>query len=124
MLFVDVRHYTRSVFGFVDAKGADQIPEMEKKLADQIMTILEHYKQEDPVGIPGAKIPDPMPIPKMKHTFPVATMTFNNMNVNGLSKFRIVHIKSEISSMEVSIVCIKVNLGLVLYDFGFRSTRL
>lgn len=78
-----------------------QIPEAEKKLADQIMKILEHYKQEDPVGIPGAKIPDPMPIPKMKHSFPAATMTFNDVNVYGLSKFRIMYIKSEISAMEV-----------------------
>lgn len=74
-------------------------------MADQILKILDHYKQEDPVGIPGAQIPDPMPIPDMKQTFTVAVMNFKNMNVLGLSKFRIVHVKSEIASMEVSDTC-------------------
>ena len=41
----------------------------QKKLSDQVREILEHYKQEDPVGIPGAPIPDPMPIPDMRHSF-------------------------------------------------------
>ncbi|XP_077289233.1 uncharacterized protein LOC143913375 [Arctopsyche grandis] len=90
-----------------------QISEAEKKLANQILKILEHYKQEDPVGVPGAEIPDPMPIPKMKHSFPAATMTFNDVNVYGLSKFRIMYVKSEISAMEVNAALKIKNLQVI-----------
>lgn len=74
---------------------------IEKKVSDQILQILEHYKQEDPVGLPGAPIPDPMPIPDMKHSFSVATMNFKTVNVYGLSKFRIEHIRSNLADMKV-----------------------
>ncbi|KAJ9577492.1 hypothetical protein L9F63_005935, partial [Diploptera punctata] len=75
----------------------------QKKLSDQVRAILEHYKQEDPIGIPGAPIPDPMPIPNMRHSFSVATMYFKTVNVYGLSKFRIEHIKSDLAAMQVSV---------------------
>lgn len=75
---------------------------LEKKVSDQILQILEHYKQDDPIGLPGAPVPDPMPIPDMKHSFSVATMNFKNVNVHGLSKFRIEHIRSNLADMEVS----------------------
>ncbi|PSN43110.1 hypothetical protein C0J52_10472 [Blattella germanica] len=56
----------------------------EKKLSDQIRAILEHYKQEDPVGIPGAPIPDPMPIPDMTHSFSLSVgMRINKLEILG-----------------------------------------
>ena len=87
----------------------------EKKVSDQIRAILEHYKQEDPVGIPGAPIPDPMPIPDMKHSFSVATMHFKTVHVYGLSLFRIDHIKSDLAAMQVRI------LYLSMKHFSIRS---
>lgn len=70
-------------------------------MGDQIRAILKHYQQDDPVGLPGAPIPDPMPVPDMKHSFSVYTMTFKEMQVYGLSKFRIEHMTSELALMQV-----------------------
>jgi hypothetical protein len=73
----------------------------EQKLSDQVRLILNHYKQEDPVGLPGAPVKDPMPIPDMKHSFTYATMHFKSAHVQGLSRFRIQHIKSDLAAMQV-----------------------
>jgi hypothetical protein len=73
----------------------------EQKLSDQVRLILDHYKQEDPVGLPGAPVSDPMPIPDMKHSFTYATMHFKSANVHGLSRFRIQHIKSDLAALKV-----------------------
>lgn len=78
---------------------------IEKRVSDQILQILEHYKQEDPIGLPGAPVPDPMEIPDMKQSFSVATMNFKNTNVYGLSKFRIEHIRSNLADMKVKNFC-------------------
>lgn len=56
----------------------------EKKLSETIMTILEHYKQDDPLGIPGAPIPDPMPIPDMKKSFSMARLNMKVKDENYL----------------------------------------
>jgi hypothetical protein len=73
----------------------------EQKLSDQVRLILNHYKQEDPVGLPGAPVSDPMPIPDMKHSFTYATMHFKSAHVHGLSRFRIQHIKSDLAALKV-----------------------
>lgn len=79
----------------------------EQKLSDQVRLILNHYKQEDPVGLPGAPVADPMPIPDMKHSFSYATMNFMSAHVHGLSRFRIRHIRSNLAAMQVCTpVCI------------------
>ncbi|XP_054010122.1 uncharacterized protein LOC128893298 [Hylaeus anthracinus] len=75
----------------------------EKRLGDHIRAILKHYQQDDPVGLPGAPIPDPMPVPDMKHSFSMYTMNFKQINVYGLSKFRIVRMESELALMQVSV---------------------
>jgi len=75
----------------------------EEKLSDQVRLILNHYKQADPVGLPGAPISDPMPIPDMKHSLTVAQMQFSSAHVHGLSRFRIQHIKSNLAAMQVSV---------------------
>ncbi|XP_003708008.1 uncharacterized protein LOC100880845 [Megachile rotundata] len=82
---------------------AAQIALGEKRLGDHIRTILKHYQQDDPVGLPGAPIPDPMPVPDMKHSFSIYTMNFKEVNVYGLTKFRIVHMESELALMQVSV---------------------
>lgn len=82
---------------------AAQIALGEKRLGDHIRAILKHYQQDDPVGLPGAPIPDPMPVPDMKHSFSIYTMNFKQVNVYGLTKFRIVHMESELALMQVSV---------------------
>lgn len=85
-----------------EEQAAQQIAAGEKRLGDHIRAILKHYQQYDPVGLPGAPIPDPMPVPDMKHSFSMYTMNFKQINVHGLSKFRIEHIHSELALMQVS----------------------
>ncbi|KAK3922653.1 putative polygalacturonase [Frankliniella fusca] len=59
-----------------------------QKLSAQIHAILEHFKQDDPTGFPGAEVPDPMSVPAMNSSFAIATMEFMNVSVHGLSQFR------------------------------------
>lgn len=73
----------------------------ETKMSESILAILEHFKQPDPVGLPGAEIPEPYPVPDMKQTLSFATLYFKNTAVYGISKFKILHINAEMSSMEV-----------------------
>lgn len=94
----------QSALGEEETEDAENVTTVaQKKLSDQVRAILEHYKQEDPVGIPGAPIPDPMLIPDMRHSFSVATMYFKTVHVFGLSEFRIEHIKSDLAAMQVSV---------------------
>ncbi|XP_034939295.1 uncharacterized protein [Chelonus insularis] len=81
----------------------EKLAQGEKRLGDQIRLILKHYQQSDPVGLPGAPIPDPMSVPDMKHSFSMYTMNFKSTKVYGLSKFRIQHVQSELALMQVSV---------------------
>ncbi|XP_018568650.1 uncharacterized protein LOC108908942 [Anoplophora glabripennis] len=73
----------------------------EKKFSETVLSMLDHFKQPDPVGLPGAPIPDPMDIPNMKHSFSVGKMTFFNVKLYGLKNFRIDHINADLSAMKV-----------------------
>lgn len=73
----------------------------EKRLSDNVLQILEHYKQPDPVGLPGAPIPDPMDIPRLKNRFSIGTIEMFNSKMYGLSKFRMKHIFVDINAMKV-----------------------
>ncbi|KOX74200.1 hypothetical protein WN51_13551 [Melipona quadrifasciata] len=84
----------------------------EKQLEDHIRAILKHYQQEDPIGLPGLPIPDPMPVPDMKHSFSMYTMNFKKVNVYDLSKFRIVNMDSELALMQVSVTLNMKNLNI------------
>ena len=86
----------------MDDVGA-KLAQGEKRLSDQIRLILKHYQQPDPLGLPGAPIPDPMSVPDMKHSFSMYTMNFKEIKVYGLSKFRIEHVRSELALMQVRI---------------------
>lgn len=70
-------------------------------MSEQLLQILEHFKQPNPVGLPGAEIPDPYPVPDMKQSLSFATVNFKNTAVYGISKFRIINVNVEIGAMEV-----------------------
>lgn len=74
----------------------------QKKLSASVLAIMEHYKQPDPVGIPGAPIPDPMDIPNMKHSFSIGRMEFKNVKLYGLKNFRIEHVVADVTEMKVT----------------------
>ncbi|XP_073999227.1 uncharacterized protein isoform X2 [Rhodnius prolixus] len=72
-------------------------------ISHQVREIIEHYKQVEPVGLPGAPIPEPLPIPDMKHSTTVATLMLKNASMNGLSKFKVEHLYSNLASMQVEV---------------------
>ncbi|CAG9768950.1 unnamed protein product [Ceutorhynchus assimilis] len=87
--------------------------EHEKKLSEYILTILEHYKQQDPVGLPGAPIPDPLDIPPMNHSFSVGRMNFQDVKLYGLKKFKIEHVTADIAVMKVEAALLLEKLDVI-----------
>jgi hypothetical protein len=73
----------------------------ESHLSAQVFAIIDHYKQDDPVGLPGATVPDPMPIPEVKQSMSFGKMHLKNVLAYGLSKFRIKHLKTNLNDMNV-----------------------
>lgn len=72
--------------------------------------LLEHYKQEDPIGIPGVPIPDPMPVPDTKKSLTFGTnLEMTNSFAYGLSKFRLKYLKTDLKALMVSV-------QLIFYD--------
>ena len=76
----------------------------ENRLTTQVLAIVDHFKQEDPVGIPGAPVPDPMVVPEIKHSFSVGNMKMRNVSIFGLSKFRIKYSKIDLNSMRATAI--------------------
>ncbi|XP_075216482.1 uncharacterized protein LOC142321885 [Lycorma delicatula] len=90
------------------------------KLSEEIRAVLEHYKSADPVGIPGAHIPDPMPIPPIKQSFSLATLKMFNSTVHGLSQFRIETIFSNFADMQL-VAALRIEELQVKGNYTLRS---
>uniref|UniRef100_A0A182IWH2 Hemolymph juvenile hormone binding protein n=1 Tax=Anopheles atroparvus TaxID=41427 RepID=A0A182IWH2_ANOAO len=97
----------------------------EQLLSEQLFAIIDLYKQEDPVGLPGATIPDPMPIPEIKQSFSFAKMHLRNVLAGGMSRFRIRYFHTELNSMsvttQISIDEIAVNGNYTMSTFFNRA---
>lgn len=76
----------------------------ESRLSTQVLAIVDHFKQPDPVGIPGAPVPEPMIVPYIKHSFSMGTMKMTNVSIFGLSKFRIKYSKIDLNSMRATAI--------------------
>ncbi|XP_058788883.1 uncharacterized protein LOC131662910 [Phymastichus coffea] len=81
----------------------EQLALGERQLGEQIKAILKHYQQADPVGLPGAPVPDPMDVPPMRHSFSMFSMDLRAIKLHGLSRFRIEHARSELALMQASV---------------------
>ncbi|XP_041974216.1 uncharacterized protein LOC121729684 [Aricia agestis] len=78
-----------------------QLAHGEQRMSEYIMQVLDHFKQPNPEGLPGAEVPDPYMVPNMQQSITVATLYFKNTTLHGLSKFKILYVNAEISSMKV-----------------------
>ncbi|XP_045451070.1 uncharacterized protein LOC123659954 [Melitaea cinxia] len=78
-----------------------QLAKGEEKMSEYILQVLDHFKKPNPVGIPGANVPDPYFVPDMKQSISLGTLYFKNTAVYGISKFRILYVNAEIGAMEV-----------------------
>lgn len=76
----------------------------ENRLSTQVLAVVDHFKQPDPVGIPGAPVPEPMVVPEIVHRFSVGKMKMTNVSIYGLSKFRIKYSKIDLNSMKATAI--------------------
>ena len=83
---------------------ARQKRQAEIELSQHIRDVIEHFKQDDPLGVPKnfeGQIPDPIPIPDLEKDFSGTKMSFEGITVHGLRKFRLEHVVSDLSSLTV-----------------------
>jgi hypothetical protein len=79
-------------------------------LRGQVQEILEHFKQKDPLGIPGVPIPDPFTIDTFQDKISGVRLKFTGSDSSQvgpkafkISKFKIEHVTIDLHSMDVSI---------------------
>jgi hypothetical protein len=102
----------------------DATASAERDLAAQLRTLVEHYKGDDPIGIPGAPIPDPVDVPDMKRSFTITSMDFKKIKVFGLSKFRFQRIKLDLAALQAEVgVTISTLLMAGQYTIGGWFSR-
>ncbi|XP_050432370.1 uncharacterized protein LOC126840567 [Adelges cooleyi] len=90
------------------------------RLSEQIRKILKHYQKPDPIGFPGAPVPDPLAIPPMKKNFGLADMTFSNMTVHGLSKFTVERVNTDLDHLQVYVL-LKMRRLYVLGNYTMKT---
>lgn len=76
----------------------------ENRLSKQIFALIEHYKQADPVGLPGAPVPDPFAVPDVSKSIGMGTLKMKNTLAYGLSKFRINSLSFDVNQLKVLVV--------------------
>lgn len=76
----------------------------ESQLSAQIIALLEHYKQKDPLGIPGAPVPDPFPVPYTKQSIGMGTLIMKDTLAYGLSKFRLKSMSIDVNQLMVNAI--------------------
>jgi len=111
------------ILGGARGDVSEEVPDAEvrvNRLSEQVIAVLEHYKQKDPVGLPGVPIPDPMPIPEMKTSLTIGTLIMKNQMVYGLSKFKIETVYSNLADLEMSIA-MRVGVIQMLGNYSFRT---
>lgn len=97
----------------------------ESQMSAQIIALLEHYKQTDPIGMPGDFIADPFPVPDSKQSLPMAsTLTTTNALAHGLSKFRIKNIALDVHHMLVETLCCHFNCVEISIVFFFLNQKI
>lgn len=83
--------------------GDDDTMKEELSMDEQIRKVLEHFKQEDPRGLPGVAIQDPMPIEDFEGDFTMAHIKFQEAQLYGLSKFRIDYVRTDLKDLKVHV---------------------
>ncbi|XP_018021612.1 uncharacterized protein LOC108677835 [Hyalella azteca] len=66
-----------------------------------VRDLLEYYKQEDPLGIPGLEVKDPFFLDK---TISVSVLSLHGIEVAGLSKFKLQYVNVNASSLTATVL--------------------
>lgn len=91
-------------------------------MAQQITALLDHYKQNDPLGIPEtvATVPDPFPVPPIKKSVGMGTLNMHQANAYGLSKFRIKSVEFDVNLLLVKCV-VELDAMSIIGNYTLRS---
>lgn len=98
---------TAATISAEETSNGTQVPDlkigyqMADKLSDQVRLFLKHFQQKDPIGIPGAILPDPMILPDLHRSIGFGSVTFKNIKLYELSQFRLSHINTDLEKMQV-----------------------
>ena len=98
----------------------DKAQAAEEQLAKQIFEIIEHFKQDDPVGLPVVPLEDPADVPDVDQSISMATLQMRNAKLSGISKFRIKYVTTEVKEMEAKCGIFFDSL-LLTGDYTLRS---
>ncbi|KAH8263491.1 hypothetical protein KR044_009751, partial [Drosophila immigrans] len=85
-----------------NGNDAHNVEVTKNRVAAQVEAWLEHFKQEDPVGLPGSSVPDPMDCPDVAKSIGVGTLNMMQLKAHGLSKFRITMVKMDLKEMRAN----------------------
>ena len=73
----------------------------ELSIDEKIRRIVEHFKQDDPLGIPGVPIPDPKEIPDIEKDITGAKVILTDAKMHDMSKFRIDYVRTDLKDLKV-----------------------
>lgn len=85
-----------------ESDDALKIKESQASIAAQVEAMLVHFQQEDPQGLPGVPVPDPLEVPNVKKSMGMANLDMKQVKAYGLSKFRIDKMNLDLKEMRVS----------------------
>ncbi|XP_045761150.1 uncharacterized protein LOC123864614 [Maniola jurtina] len=113
-------------YSFFETTTSGKLAEGEQKLSESIRKALDHFKQPNPEGWPGLDVPDPYLLPDTTQSVGFgASLTFTETVLHGISKFRVLYVKTEIEDMEcrAALVMDKLHIrGKYIHRTWFTST--
>ncbi|XP_017075451.2 uncharacterized protein LOC108110753 [Drosophila eugracilis] len=83
-----------------ESNDAHAIEQSQANIAAQVEAMLEHFQQEDPQGLPGVPVPDPLEVPNVKKSMGMANLDMRQVKAYGLSKFRIDKMNLDLKEMK------------------------
>ncbi|KAI4458734.1 hypothetical protein MML48_7g00004553 [Holotrichia oblita] len=101
---------TKSSVSQIEVPTNETLEEGQQKVAEYVRAILNHYKQKDPVGLPGVPIPDPMDIPPLNYPITLGSIRMTNIKLYGLKDFRIHHVSIDMAKMIADVAVTMENL--------------
>ncbi|KAK2707598.1 hypothetical protein QYM36_015339 [Artemia franciscana] len=85
--------------------GASDVKQDTKpsEIEERIKAVLEHFKSENPKGVPGFDIPDPIDIPDANPDVGGTNLKLSESKLYGLSQLSVKHVKVDLVAMKLEI---------------------
>ncbi|CAH1716546.1 unnamed protein product [Chironomus riparius] len=100
-LLVGISAKDETVFDQLTVEQNLELPEITNTIESDPMTkkvydIIEHFKDDNPVGLPALEIPDPVSIPDVQQTLNIGKLSMTKVKAHGISKFRVQNVTVEV----------------------------